>query len=175
VLTVLVAKLVVRGAPELAHVTVVRTAPGEPTICLSRFGLYIPRDGSQEIELPEVAPKEVSYLTAYPEHPAHGQGDIEFPAQIPYVVPLRDANSDDPVAIDVPYRSTLKKFQARRVGPVAGVIDGKPKLRKGESNFAVLDGIVTNGTGRRLRNIYFVYHDPQQFDDVILYFPAWEK
>src|SRR5439155_21486108 len=120
-LTVLVVRLVVRGSPEVAHVTIIRSAPGEPTICLSRFGLYIPRDGAQEIKLPDVAAKEVSYLTAYPEHPSHAQGDIEFPAQIPYVVPLRDANSDDPVAIDVPYRSTLKKFQARRVGPVGGV------------------------------------------------------
>jgi hypothetical protein len=174
VLTVLVVRLVVRGAPELAHVTVIRTAPGEPPICFSRFGLYIPRDGTQEIKLPDIAPREVSYLTAYPEHPAHAQGDIEFPAQIPYVIPLRDANSDDPVAIDVPYRSTLKKFQARRVGPVAGVIDGKPKLREGNGR-AVLEGIITNGTGRKLRNVYIAYSDPQTDDDVILYAPTWES
>ena len=174
VLTVLVVKLVVRGSPELAHLTVVRTAPGEAPIAFSRFGLYIPRDGEQEIKLPDVSPKEVSYITAYPEHPAHLAGDIEFPAQIPYVVPTRDANSDDPVSISVPYRSTLKKFSARRIGRVDGEIQGKAKLSKGDG-YAVLEGTITNGTGRKLRNIYIVYNDPEQDDDVVLFFPALEK
>src|SRR5207248_10575119 len=56
-LTVLVVKLVVRGSPELAHVTVSRTAPGAHPICLSRFDLYILCDGEQDNNLTEVVPK----------------------------------------------------------------------------------------------------------------------
>jgi hypothetical protein len=174
-LTVLVVDLVVRGAPELAHITVVRSCAGEPALSLSRFGLYIPRDGMQELKLPDVQPKEVSYLTAYPEHPAQGSGDIEFPAQMQYVIPLRDAGSDDPVAIDVPYRSTLKKFQARRIGPAGGTIEGAPKLLKNDAGNVQLNGNLLNNTGHKLLNIYFVYHDPVWDDDQIFYVPEWDK
>ena len=172
--TVLVVKLVVRGPPEVSHLTLVRAAANEPAISISRFGLYIPRDGPQEIKLPDVAPKEVSYLTGYPEHPSHTQGDVEFPAAEHYDIPIRDASSDEPCAIVVPYRSTLKKFQARRVGPVAGLVQGSAKIHDKETAMT-LDGVLTNGTGQKLRNVYFVYNDPRIDDDVIYFLPTWEK
>jgi hypothetical protein len=86
-----VAESTVRGAPELAHVSVVRAAKGEPPIAYSRFGLYVPRDEPQAITLAELSPHNVSYMTAYPLHPQHTRGDIEFPAQQPYTIPVRDA------------------------------------------------------------------------------------
>ncbi len=177
VLTVLVVKLVVRGAPELHHVTVVRGTANEPNEIISRFGLYIPRDGAQEIALPEVAPKNVSYLVAYPQHPQQQQSDVEFPAQIPYVVPIHDANEEGPVEISVPYRSTLKKFYARRIGQAGGTIAGRGRLRMTEGGRNLIEGLVTNATEKRLRNVYFAYYDDAEGvkDDAIFYLPTWEK
>ncbi len=175
-ITVLVVKLVVRGAPELHHVTVIRGAPNEPNIAISRFGLYIPRDGAQEISLPEVAPKNVSYVNAYPQHPAQPRGDVEFPAQIPYLIPIHDATDDSGVAITVPYRSTLKQFMTRRVGVGGGAIGGSAKLRETEAGWRI-EGLFTNGTEQKLRNVYIAYYDPSPYveNDYVLYLPTWEK
>ena len=184
VLTVLIVRLVVRGAPELSHVTVVRTSPDAPTLSISRFGLYIPRDGRQDIVLPQIEPKSVSYLTAYPAHPSHQAGsDIEFPAHMQYVVATRDPTAEEPVKISVPYRSTLKQFEARRVGPAGSGVEGKPVLRETDRGYG-LSGTLLNATGERLKNVYFVYFQPPASesrasgeigDDWIYYLPAWEK
>lgn len=174
VLTVLVVRLVVRGAPELHHVTLVRGTANEPNQIISRFGLYIPRDGAQEIALPEVAPKNVSYLVAYPQHPQQQQSDVEFPAQIPYVVPIHDANEEGPVAISVPYRSTAKQFEARRIGEAGGTIAGRGRLRATEAR-NLIEGLVTNATDKRLKNVYIVYYDEDVKDDQVYYLPHWEK
>ena len=40
-------KLVLRGPPQLQHVTFVHMAPDHETVAQSQFGLYIPRDGKQ--------------------------------------------------------------------------------------------------------------------------------
>ena len=185
VLTVLIVRLVVRGAPEMSHVTLVRAAPDAPALAISRFGLYIPRDGAQDIVLPEIAPRAVSYLTAYPAHPSHLAGaDIEFPAHMQYVVPTRDPTAEEPVKISVPYRSTLKQFQARRVGNAGGAVEGKAVLRETEAGYG-LEGTLVNATGYRLKNVYLVYYQPPaselrregetEGDDFIYYLSAWEK
>lgn len=179
VLTVLIVRLVVRGPPDLNHVTVVRTTPDAPALAVSRFGLYIPRDGVQDIVLPQVEPRAVSYVTAYPAHPAHvGGADIEFPAHMQYIVPTRDPTSEEPVKISVPYRSTLKQFQARRVGAAGSAIEGTPKLLETEAGFG-LTGTLLNATGRRLKNVYLVYTEPLRAgggggDDLIYFLPWWE-
>ena len=76
-------------------------------------------DATQEILVKECAPNYVSYINAYPVHPSHSQGDIEFPAKMEYIVPIREAAAGEAVAISVPYRSTLKKFQAEWIGKPA--------------------------------------------------------
>ncbi len=171
-LTVLVVKLVVRGSPEIAHITIVRGAVGEPAISLSRFGLYIPRDGAQEITLTDLAPRNISYITAYPKHPKHAVGDIEFPAQEDYFIPIHDTSEEGPVSVSVPYRSTEKLFQVRRVGAISGSIECAGKLR-GTEGGDVLEGILTNATGARLRNVYLVYHETNEVgeNDIIYYVP----
>src|SRR5205085_2424208 len=55
-LTVLLVRLTLRGDPEMRHISLVRAAAGEPATVYSRFGLYIPRDGVQQIELKDMAP-----------------------------------------------------------------------------------------------------------------------
>jgi len=151
-LTAAVVKLVLRGPPQLQHVTFVHMAPDRETVAQSQFGLYIPRDGKQHIELGDFAPKRFSYIIPYPIHPEHIVETADFPAYKEYEVPMRDRNSAEPPAIDVPYRSTLKKFQARWIGASAGGIDGKVSLVD-----AKLSGQLTNSTGHDLRSVYIVY------------------
>ena len=57
-------------------------------------------------------------------------------------------------------------------------LDGKPVLRfNPNSGSNQIEGLVTNGTSQRLRNVYFVYYDPAegQEQDQVLFQPAWEK
>ena len=121
-------KLVLRGPPEVKHLSVVRIAPGQPAIVYSRFGLYIPRDGDQTIELDDTTPGQLSYLSALAEHPQQLGDNAEFagPAGLRRAGP-RGVGHDRPPSITVPYRSSLKKFQARWVGevtPKIGTVGG---------------------------------------------------
>src|SRR4051812_44095439 len=151
-LTAAIVKLVLRGPPQLQHVTFVHIAPDREAVAQSQFGLYIPRDGNQHIELAEIAPKRFSYIIPYPMHPDHIQDSAEFPAYKEYEIPMRDRNSAESPAIDVPYRSTLKKFQARWIGTASGGIDGKAVLIDGR-----LSGKLTNNTGHDLRSVFMIY------------------
>jgi hypothetical protein len=172
-LTVLLVRLVVRGAPELHHVTIVRKAGDQPAIMLSRFGLYVPRDGAQEIALRDLSPGSISYITPFPAHPQHINADEGFTANLSYDVPVHDASEAD-ARINVPYRRTLKKLQARWVGAMHGGVDGQPKIDSSEGQDA-LQGVLTNSTGQKLVNIYFAYNDAARDQDVVLYLPSWDK
>jgi hypothetical protein len=151
-LTAAIVKLVLRGPPQLQHVSFVHIAPDRETVVQSQFGLYIPRDGNQHIELGDIAAKRFSYIIPYPIHPDHIQDTADFPAYKEYEIPMRDRNSAEPPAIDVPYRSTLKKFQARWIGTSSGGIDGKVSLIDGG-----LTGKLTNNTGHELRSVFLIY------------------
>jgi hypothetical protein len=194
-LTVGIVKLVLRGAPQLRHVSFVRMTPGEPVRVHSNFGLYIPRDGDQRLELKETAPNRASYLTAFNLHPAFNGNNDDFPAHQDYYVPVRemheaDREAADPRIIRVPYRSTLKKFQAEWIGapkdtsapdaPLPAAIDGAVKLA---DEIPLVTGTLSNNTGHDLRMVYFVVHNPgikrdagtvdQQ--DLVLYISYWPK
>jgi len=151
-LTAAVVKLVLRGPPQLQHVTFVHIAPDREMVAQSQFGLYIPRDGKQHIELADFAPKRFSYVIPYPIHPDHIVDTADFPAYKEYEIAMRDRNSAEPPAIDVPYRSTLKKFQARWIGTSSGGIDGKVSLADNK-----LSGQLTNNTGHELRSVFMIY------------------
>ena len=129
--TVLVVNLVLRGPPQVKHVSFVRAAEGQPAVACSRFGLYIPRNGDQKIELEETSPAGVSYVSPFAEHPQQ-LGDVsEFPSPDEYQVPVRDLKEDTAPSITVPYRSSLKKFQARWVGDTPMRFISTLKLRSG--------------------------------------------
>jgi hypothetical protein len=172
-LTVGVVKLVLRGDPEVKHLTVVRMAPGQPAVVYSRIGLYIPRDGPQKLELKETVGDAVSYIAPFPIHPQYTT-DNQFPQYMNYTVPVRDTTNETPPELSAPYRSTLKKFQAKWVGDLKGTIDGSGKLVEGAAN---LEGAVTNGTGRELKNVYVAYRYPRGsvMEDWLLYQPVWAK
>jgi hypothetical protein len=170
-LTIVVVRLVLRGPPQLQHVTFVRVAPGQDAVAHSHFGLYIPRDGMQQIELKETAAKRAASVTPYPVHPLHLVDSSEYPAYMEYEVPVPDRTTDAEPSIQVPYRSTLKKFQARWIGKLPGAIEGKARLSDG-----TLSGVLTNNTGGDLHNVYFVYYpgsrgDRDMDDDIMIWLP----
>jgi hypothetical protein len=162
-LTAAVVKLVLRGPPQLQHVTFIRINPQREAVAQSQFGLYIPRDGAQHIELTDFAPKRFSYLIPYPIHPEHLADSADFPAYKEYEVSMRDRNSAEPPAVDAPYRSTLKKFAARWIGQTEGGIDGKAQLIDGR-----LTGKLVNNTGQDLQSVFLIYARDAQMPYVTL-------
>jgi hypothetical protein len=192
-LTVGIVKLVLRGAPKLQHISVVRMTRGEPVRVHSDFGLYIPRDGDQKIELKDAAPNRASYVTAFNLQPAFNGESAEFPARQTYQVPVKemhegDRDVADPRTIYVPYRSTLKKFQAEWIGKPADTassaalppgIDGEVTL---SPEIPYVTGKVSNNTGHDLQMVYFVVHNPgikldtgTLAEDLVLYASYWAK
>jgi hypothetical protein len=89
----------------------------------SRIGLYISRDDKQRVEMLENDPQAVSYITPYSIHPDHQAPTTDFPAYLEYEIPVRDNPLTEPVLTAIPYRSTLKKLQARWVGYLNGGIE----------------------------------------------------
>jgi hypothetical protein len=211
-LTVGVVRLVLRGDPEVHHVSLVRMladAPAEDgtprsrATVSSRIGLYIPRDGVQQVTLLDNEKDAVSYLTPYSIHPSHQAGSTDFPAYLEYEIPVRDTPLADAVSVGVPYRSTLKKLGARWVGNLPGGIEVKPgdvankphlvprdkKVQQppgadGKSPAPIplgwINGVLVNRTGVDLANVHFVFSYPDTTDfglggDYILYYPEWPQ
>jgi hypothetical protein len=176
VLTVIIFRLVVRGPPELRHVSVVRAAPDEPAMVYSRFGLYIPRDGDQKIEMKDVAANSISMINAFAIHPRYVTGDASQVIPQQYYVNV----GGDPAEgsfLTIPYRSTLKKFEARWTGDLAKRIEGSGKLIDGQD---MIEGNLTNGTEKKLKNIYIAFKYPSDTAngplgaDQVLYLPTWD-
>jgi hypothetical protein len=204
-LTVGVVKLVLRGSAEVRHISIVKFTPADPapdgsprfnTVVNSRFGLYIPRDGEQHVELKDVdkekdptmvmAAGRVSYVIPFAIHPEQLPEDSGFTDRNKYVVNTDLYGTGKPVSIDVPFRSTLKKLQARWAGTTATGIDGtaaliepRPlfdavtKLRTGQTGPLV--GKLTNRTGQHLSDVYIAWHVGGIAGDWLLWVPSWPK
>ncbi len=174
--TALLVKLILRGSPELKHMSIARTAPGEHAQVLSRIGLYIPRDGNQSISLLETANDAQSVLSPLIVHPQSVE-DTEFPAAQDYTVPVHDP--DQPVAIEVPFRSTLKKLEARWVGDTQSGITGSAQLVEPSGRGGYIAGTLVNQTGYDLQNVFFGFHHPvgngSQPTNWVLFTPWWKK
>lgn len=177
VLTVGIVKLVLRGSPQVRHVSMQRLAANETAMVTSQFGLYVPTNNPQTIALNETASKRASYVVPFPVHPRHLRDTAQFLAPVKYGVPVRERNSLGEPQIEVPYRSTLKKFQVRWIGTASAGIDGVAALNDGQ-----LSGLLVNNTGRDLHSVYFVYSpSPAARDDMMLFLPdrllrpAWGK
>jgi hypothetical protein len=188
-LTVLVVKMLLRGDPEVRHVSVVRLAPASPAVVNARVGLYIPRDGPQTVALRDVYPDSVSTVTALAIHPQHLGAYSGFPDTLDYRVDVRDDNRSGGAEVSIPYRSTLKKLQVHWVGNLpggAGIV-GDPELVEAGSVGDVngdgkadgyIGGRVSNKTGNDLKNVFFAFTyeapgvPPQ---DYLFYVPVWKK
>ncbi|HTW93545.1 MAG TPA: hypothetical protein VMD30_02050 [Tepidisphaeraceae bacterium] len=159
--TVLLVKLVVRGPPELSHLTVMRIPEdGSPAIAYSELGLYIPRDGPQELALAGTDPQPTSagYITGYPQNPQFTQDQDQFAAYETYFIPVLDGTQ--PVVIQMPYRSTLKQLQDKWVGPAPGGIipaAGSPPPALAPRAQRFLSGLLVNHLGVPLDNVFIAF------------------
>ncbi|HEX2974279.1 MAG TPA: hypothetical protein VHP11_18235 [Tepidisphaeraceae bacterium] len=132
----------------------------------------------QRVELKETEPKRASYVFPYPKHPDHFVSESSgFTAYLEYEVPMRDRNSGEATAINVPYRSTLKKLEARWVGRLPASIEGQARL--GDNGLA---GRLRNSLGVDLHNVFMIYlPSPEMEDDMTIFIPdsetgaAWPK
>jgi len=175
-LTVLVVQLVLRGSPVVHHVSLVQVAPNQPAIVRTRFGLYIPRDGWQHVELKNATSGHLNYLAPFAMQPAHNQSSIDFPARMAYIAPIRAIDAGEAIALDIPYRSTLKKLEAQWTGTISGGVDGSATLRD-QSTGTMIEGSLTNGTGKTLRNIYIAFAYPisdGNMQDQVIFLSSWD-
>jgi len=173
--TMLVVRIVLRGAPEMRHVTLVRITPHSPAIAESRIGLYIKSDGLQTIALKGAVPDSVSLLSHFPIHPKQKNDASEFSANLEYAIPVHDAGAAEAIELHIPFRSTMKKLEARWVGDLPDGISGSPAIVP--QNNQGISGKLTNATGKSLKNIYIVYNAPRfgnELRDFVLYYPRWK-
>jgi hypothetical protein len=128
----------------------------------------------QRIELTRTAPDSVSAISALPIHPVY-LANAPDEAGPEYTVPIVDAASGQSASIRVPYRSTLKKFQAIWSGDIDQIVQGSATLAPPPT---YIEGHVTNGTGRQLRNVYIAFHYPTggtfMNADWLLFIPSWD-
>ena len=178
-LTLAVVRLVLRGGPQLSHISVVRVAEGQPAQVISRFGLYIPRDGSQKLEMAGSSPTLPATLSNMPTHWKHVDEASEFPAYLQYAVPVKDEAGVEPISIDVPYRSTLKKFEARWRGELQVGISGTAALAPIDQGIHRLSGKLTSNFPTDLRDIYLAYTRPiegfSRSRDHVFFIPVWKS
>jgi len=199
-ITVLVVKLVLRGDPEVHHITVVRLSPeanaddGSPRFAAnisSRFGLYIPRDGEQTVELADAGTSLPSYVVPLALHPLQMPSEPGFTDTARYDIATDVLNTGD-VSVRFPYRSTLKKIQTQWNGTVAEGITGSAQLinpyrvhdpadtahpLNTNITYGPLSGMLTNVTGRDLHDVYFAFRsgrgDSSGRSILILYIRSW--
>ncbi len=179
-LTVGVVKLVLGGSADIHHLTFVRLGPGQPAFVESRLGVYLTKSSNIPFTLNKTDPGYISYASAYTPHPDHYDSAGGFIGKEHYSIAIPESGSSDTIEISVPFRSTLKKLQARWVGALPG-IEGSPKLieANSESYLPRLTGKVTNSTGRDLIDIYFGFtsrsSNGEEFIDRLYYLPKWDK
>ena len=179
-LTLGVVRLVLSGSAELRHVSVARQGRVAPEVTHSEVGLYIPRDGEQRLSVDGGAAGTLPTITAFDVDPAHRGGEGGRTNPINYTVPLDPPEQDvrgglegAAAVVEVPYRSTLKKLEIDRVGPVTRGIDGLPRLIRGGG---LVTGSLANSTGRDLKDVYICFRHPLMRDDpVLIYLPSWRN
>lgn len=179
-LAMLVVQVLQSGSPELEHVTLLRVPAGDVATVQSRVELYIPRSGSQTLELQKPAPLTTNWITAYPEHPAHVAQAGQFLAMEQYTLPIQDPSSEDPVRVSMPWRRTTKRVQVRWNGEVDGRIEGQVSLT-GQYQ-PDIKGALVNATPWNLHEVYLVYRGMRadgdgsnSGGDRMIYLPRWNK
>jgi hypothetical protein len=182
-LTALLVKAVVRGPPQLHHLSVMRYAAGESDAVIdSRFGLYIPQDGIETIGLGDTAPHEVSYLTPFSLHPQYADTSNDQSGYLEYQIPVRDDSETDPVSVSIPYRSSSKDFQAHWVGEIKGAIDVSGDAVKLDATNKLI-GTLVNHTGSDLYHVFLAFKQAVPADNAettaretkIVYVDSWKK
>lgn len=156
-------KLILRGEPEVRHVSLVRINAdrNQPAMAISRLGVYVKRDGPQAIALTDTDRRLPSTIAPFPIHPSlHAalEGDkYLFPAPIAYAVPVPTADEPAAPTINVPFRTTQKRLRADWFGPREERIEGTASLRPSGAAGGTIAGVLKNTTGLALRNVYLAF------------------
>jgi hypothetical protein len=163
-LTLGVVRLVLRGSPEVKHLSLVRVDNvRSPAWVESRLSMYVPRDGAQRLEVgassaDAVAASTILPLPIHPSiHRAENGDRYLFPAPRTYRVPVPSADSTEPAVSDVPFRTTSKRLKATWSGPLDARIDGSARLTASQANTGFIAGTLNNLTGKDLRNVYIAF------------------
>ena len=179
-----VVRVLLRGAPDVKHVSLVRVSAdaGVPSRVVSRLGVYVPRDGAQAIALADTDARFASTITPFPIHPTLHQwreGDkYLFPAPIEYAINVPTGDDAAAPNVGVPFRTTMKRLRAEWFGTVAARIDGSASLRPSSNTNGYIAGVLTNSSGIDLRNVYVAFRHqtpgslPTQW---LMYVANWPK
>lgn len=180
--TMLLVNLMLRGAPEMKHVSLVRVHGDKtmPAMVVSRMGIYIPQDGYRAIQLARGDPRYPSTLTPFPIHPTihrrRGGDDYLFPAPREYRVDIPTREEAAPASIEMPFRTTMKRLRGTWVGHVEPRIEGNPKLEPTARGTGYISGALRNLTGSDLNNVYIAFrHQPEGVAPSywMMQVPAW--
>lgn len=192
-LTLLLVRLVVRGDPDVRHVSLVRidmADPTDPAMAVSRLGMYVPQDGALAVSLKDADLEQGPSVTGFPIHPAlHAakEGDrflYAAPRTYRVNVPGGDggesaeaaAASDRSSAVTrVPFRTTMKRLRAQMFGMRSDRISGNAALKSPAEGY--IAGSIFNDTQRDLKNVYvaFRHQTPGGVPtDWMFYFATWK-
>lgn len=163
-LTLLIVHFVVRGKPDLRHVSLVRMGPAQDALVAADVGLYVREDGVQRLELKETSPGRTTYVAPLAAHPMIEGSDAAggFISYLEYDVPIRDRASTGAPFVDMPFRSTSKKIELKWAGqPKHGGIDSTLEMTK-EGN---LRGTIANNTGMDLRKAWLVWKNENNLSE----------
>jgi len=140
--------------------------------------VYLTKSSNIPITIKNADPNYISYVSAFDPHPVLYDNPGGFVGKERYNIAVPESGSSEPIEISVPFRSTLKKMQARWVGQLPG-IDGLPKLTEATFDAPMkLSGKLSNSTGRDLADVYigFVTRRPNgEMIDQLYYVPKWAK
>ena len=158
--TVLISQVVLRGPPQVRHVSLIRVRCDNYSAASvrSRFGIYLPRDERADIALAAHdgdAPADIAPLSIDPKY-AHT--DVRL-RDSHYAVPVENIDADTRVGIAVPFRSTLKKLQAAWGDDDTGRLSGTPALSTGDSP---ITGRLSNNSNVTLSNVILIFHSPTE-------------
>lgn len=176
-----VVRVIQSASPQLQHVTLVRSVPGEEATVHSRIGLYIPSDGLKELSLSSDTSASSGWITPYPEHPYRMLGNVgrQFLAMKQYDLPILTGATDEPVNVRIPWRSTAKHLQVRWNGVLEGEIIGKVRLASQSYFRRPIEGQLTNATPWDLDDVYLIWQSAPRSGaaakDHVLYLPGWRR
>ena len=174
-LTVLISQVVLRGSPQLKHISVVRVRDGaaDSARVMSQVGVYLPKDKRAAVAMPQSPELPPAAITPYGGDPR----DNVSPRDYPYLVPVGADTDQSAVDVDIYFRSTLKKLQVDWSGKVPGGINGRPKLSaSADPKTPPIEGRVSNDTGTDLAEVLLAFRSPiRTRGDLVIAIPNWKR
>jgi hypothetical protein len=170
-LTVLIAQVVLRGSPQVKHVSLVRGRSDVPeaTRVISRLGIYLPKDTTAAVTVSKTTPGAPASITPFGGDPRNNV----TPRDSSYAVAVSGDVEEASVSVGIPFRSTLKKIQLDWTGKVGEGIGGRPKWVDAD---APLEGRLSNDTGADLSDVILIFRNADRTrGDLVIAMPDWKN